>query len=217
MSRALGWTLTCLLVLGVALPRAQTGTAGRFQPLFDGKTLDGWTVENTEAGNFTVKGGVLHVTGPDGWLRSVRQYADFLLRVKLRFLTPDADSGIFLRAPDPPSHVFIRGWPANAYQVQARDISTNRTTKPIWIGDLYRHRVAEPGETRFDADAALAAFRPTGEWQVMEIDVAGSSLTVLLNGTEVTRAFNIVNPRGHIGIQGETGAVEYRTIEIAGK
>jgi hypothetical protein len=109
----------------------------------------------------------------------------------------------------------VRGWPANAYQVQARDISTNRTTKPIWIGNLYRHRVAEEGQTDYDADAALKAFKPTGEWQIMEIGVTGTTLTVALNGTEVTRASNIVNPRGHIGIQGETGAVEYRVIAVA--
>jgi hypothetical protein len=30
----------------------------------------------------------------------------------------------------------------------------------------------------------------------------------------VTRAGNLVNPRGYIGIQGETGVLEYRTIAI---
>jgi N-sulfoglucosamine sulfohydrolase len=216
MRRHAAATLTIvLIVIAAALDGREAAQTARFEPLFDGRTLSGWTVENTDAGNFSVRDGVLHVTGPGGWLRSVRQFADFALRVELRFLTADADSGIFLRAPDPPSHVFIRGWPANAYQVQARDISTNRTDKPIWIGNLYRHRVAEPGETDYDSDAALQAFRPTGEWQLLEIEAAGSTLTVALNGTQVTRAANIVNPRGHVGIQGETGAVEYRAIDIA--
>ena len=83
----------------------------------------------------------------------------------------------------------------------------NRTNNPLWIGNLYRHRVAA-GETTFDADAALAAAKPTGEWQLFEIDVLDDRLTVQLNGVVVTRATNIVNPRGHIGIQGETGAFE---------
>jgi hypothetical protein len=217
MSGAACGALALVVLVAAGTARTQDARAIQFQPLFDGKTLEGWTIENTDAGNFTVRDGVLHVTGPGGWLRSTRQFADVRLRVELRFLTTDADSGIFLRAPDPPDHVFIRGWPANAYQVQARDISTNRTTKPIWIANLYRHRVAESGETHYDADAALEAFRPTGEWQILEIDVTGRTLTVALNGTEVTRASNIVNPRGHIGIQGETGAVEYRAVEIAEK
>ena len=183
-----------------------------FVPLFDG-TLDGWVVENTTANNFTVKDRILRVEGPQGWMRSERQYGDFALRVEVRFLTDDADSGIFFRAPGPASNVFIRGWPANAYQVQIRDITRNKTTNPIWIGNLYRHRVA-PGETTFDSDAALAAAKPTGEWQLIEMDVAADRLTVRLNGTLVTRAANIVNARGHIGVQGEAGALEYRMIAI---
>ena len=196
-----------------ATVRAQPASVpAGFKPLFNG-TLDGWTIENTTANNFTVRDGVLRVEGPQGWLRSREQYGDFALRVEVRFLTDDADSGIFLRAPSPPDTVFMRGWPANAYQVQLRDISRNKTTNPIWIGNLYRHRVA-PGETSFESDAALAAFRPTGEWQLVEIEATGDRVTVRLNGTLVTRAAGLVNPRGHIGVQGETGALEYRTIAI---
>ena len=203
-----------LAVIGADL-RAQTPPASPpagFIPLFDG-TLDGWVVENTTANNFAVKDRILRVEGPQGWLRSERQYGDFALRVEVRFLTDDADSGIFFRAPGPASNAFMRGWPANAYQVQIRDITRNKTTNPIWFGNLYRHRVA-PGETTFDSDAAQAAAKPTGEWQLVEMDVVADRLTVRVNGTVVTRAANIVNARGHIGIQGETGALEYRTIAI---
>ena len=63
-------------------------------------------------------------------------------------------------------------------------------------------------------DAALAAVKPTGEWQLLEIDAQADRLTVHLNGALVTQASNIVNPRGYIGIQGEAGALEYKTIAI---
>ncbi len=120
---------------------------------------------------------------------------------------------MFFRAPGPASNIFVRGWPANAYQVQVRDMSVNRTTNPFWAGNLYRHRVPQ-GPTTFHADAALAAVRPTGEWQVFEIDVTGDRVQATLNGTPVLDARGIVNPRGYIGLQGETGALEYRRIEI---
>ncbi len=187
-------------------------TPASFTPLFDG-SLNGWTVENSDGKNFTIANGLLRVEGPQGWLRSAKQYGNFTLRVECRFLTDDADSGIFLRAPGPVSNVFIRGWPANAYQVQVRDMSRNKTTNPYWVGNLYRHRV-EPGQTVFDGDAAMKAVKPTGEWQLFEIEATDDRLTVQLNGVSVTRASNIVNPRGYIGIQGETGALEYRRIEI---
>jgi hypothetical protein len=92
-------------------------------------------------------------------------------------------------------------------------MSRNTTTNPYWVGNLYRHRVA-PGETTFDADAAMRAVKPTGEWQVFEIEAVGDRVTARLNGVLVLDARGIVNPRGFIGIQGETGTLEYRAIEI---
>lgn len=191
---------------------ASGASAAQFVPLFNG-TLDGWVVENSEANNFTIADKLLRVTGPNGWLRSSQQYGNFTLRVECRFLTDDADSGVFLRAPGPATNIFMRGWPANAYQVQVRDMSKNKSTNPIWAGNLYRHK-APPGETAFDSDAAAKAIKATGEWQLFEIEAIDDRLTVTLNGAVVTRAGGIVNPRGYIGLQGETGALEYRTIEI---
>jgi hypothetical protein len=183
-----------------------------FVQLLGGSSLSGWTIESTEAGNFSIQDGILRVEGPGGWLRSDRRFADFTLEVEFRFLTDDADSGVFLRADGVTP--FGRGWAGNSYQVQLRDISTNRSNNPIWIGNVYRHRVAEGGETVFDAEAALDAFRPTGEWQEVEIAMIADSLIVRLNGVPITRAYNIVNPSGFIGIQGETGIVEYRSIRV---
>jgi hypothetical protein len=200
---------TGALLLGAGGPPA---AASQFVPLFNG-TLDGWVVENSGTNNFTIAGKLLRVTGPAGWLRSSQQYGNFTLRVECRFLTDDADSGVFLRAPGPATNIFMRGWPANAYQVQVRDMSKNKSTNPIWAGNLYRHKVP-PGETTFDSDAAAKAIKATGEWQLFEIEAIDDRLTVTLNGAVVTRAGGIVNPRGYIGLQGETGALEYRTIEI---
>ena len=211
MSRCTMIAAGLLVTAALAAPSARQ--AGEFTPLFNGQSLAGWVVENSDGANFTVRDGVLRVEGPQGWLRSAEQYADFDLRVEFRFLTDDSDSGVFVRAPGPASNVFVRGWPANSYQVQTRDITTNRTTNPLWLGNLYRHRTP-PGETEYDADAALAAARPTGEWQRFDIEVIGDRISVRLNDTPVLRAAGLVNPRGYLGLQGETGMVEYREIAI---
>ena len=179
-----------------------------FVSLFDG-TLGGWTVENTDAGNFTVRDGVLRVEGPSGWLRSDRRYEDFVLRAEFRFLTPDADSGVFVRASS--DGAFMRGWPNNSYQVQLRVPSTPSRLPPV--GGIFRHGMPD-GETAFDPALVEKTFSGVGEWQTVEIDVAGESLIVRFNGVEVTRASNVVRSAGSIGIQGEAGALEYRAIEI---
>jgi hypothetical protein len=179
-----------------------------FVPLFDG-TLSGWVVEDTDAGNFRVAGGVLRVEGPGGWLRSERRFLDFALRTEFRFLTPDADSGIFLRAAGDTQ--FIRGWPNNSYQVQLRNPLTPSPFPPV--GGLFRHGMP-PGETELDTALVEKLFEGTGAWHTLVVELVGERLTVRLNGTVVMRAENISAVPGYVGIQGETGAVEYRTIDI---
>jgi hypothetical protein len=210
--RQWGGVLILSLCFGSTSPGQLSGqTPAEFRPLFDGQSLNGWVVENSEAGNFSVREGVLRVEGPGGWLRSEQQYADFVLSLEFRLLTDDSDSGVFVRAASVAG--FGRGWPANSYQIQVRDVTTNRTSSPILIGDIYRHRMP-PGETSFDPAAALAVARPVGEWQEFEIELIGDSLVVRLNGTLVTRASNVLNPAGYVGLQGEAGTVEFRSIRI---
>jgi hypothetical protein len=176
--------------------------------LFDG-TLAGWSVENTTAGNIRLEGSVLRVMAPSGWLKSAGSYENFVLHVEFRFLTDDADSGVFVRAVA--DGAFGRGWPANSYQVQLRN-PVGESPFPA-VGGIFRHG-KPPGDTRFDAALAAATSMGTGEWQVLLIEVVGAELRAVLNGVELTRAAGIDNPRGFIGIQAETGALEFRRIEI---
>ena len=195
-----------LCVVGV-LPRAAASQAGDgFVSLFDG-TLNGWVIENE--GKFTVRDGLLRVEAPAGWLRSEREYGDFQVRLEFRFLTDDADSGLFIRAAVGPS--FGRGWPNGSYQVQMRNPIGPSRFPPI--GGLFRHGMP-PGTVTFDPAQAAALSKPTGEWQLLEAAVVGERLTVRLNGTEITRAADLVPRRGFIGLQGETGALELRAIGI---
>jgi hypothetical protein len=187
--------------------RAQTPDG--FVSLFDG-TLKGWVVENSTANNFTVRDGALRVDAPSGWLRSERQFTDFTMRIRFRFMTDDADSGIFFRTTG--ATQFMRGWPNNAYQVQIRNPAT-QSRLPAVAG-LFRHGMPA-GELTFDQPAVEKLSRGTGEWQDLEFTVSGETLTVRFNGTEVTRAGNIVRQPGYVGLQAEVGALEFRSIEIA--
>ena len=156
-----------------------------------------------------MRDGVLRVEGASGWLRSDRQYGDVVLRMQVRFLTSDADSGIFVRTPGTAS--FARGWPAGSYQVQVRTPST--PSPSLRSAGMFRHGTAA-GDTVFDATLVRKLFRGIGAWHDLEIEVVGDRLTVRVDGTEVTRAANIGNSPGYIGIQGEAGVVEYRRFEI---
>jgi 3-keto-disaccharide hydrolase len=172
-------------------------------------SLTRWTIENTSAGNFRMAEGVLEVREPDGWLRSRKRYADFELIVEFRFMTDDADSGIFVRAVG--DRAFRRGWPNQSYQVQLRNPAGESPFPPV--GGLFRHGMAS-GATEYDEDLARQSSRPTGEWQSLTVRAQGQTLNVSLNDVPVTRARGIANPTGYIGIQGETGTLEFRSIRI---
>ncbi|HEX4998643.1 MAG TPA: DUF1080 domain-containing protein [Terriglobia bacterium] len=202
------------LVLFLAAFMAYAGAAfaeTEFKTLFDGKSLDGWKTQNSAADTFKLKDGVLHVEGNSGWLRSAEQYGDFQLQVEVRFLTDNADSGVFVRAVG--DSIFMRGWPGSSYQVQARDVTRNKSANPLLIGNIYRHG-NRGGETTFDSQAAFQAAKATGEWQTFDIEVRGDTIKVTLNGTVLTQATGLANPRGYIGLQGEAGVVEYRAVRI---
>jgi hypothetical protein len=49
---------------------------------------------------------------------------------------------------------------------------------------------------------------------VLEIEVIGTELTVQLNGVTTTRASDIADVEGYLGLQSETSAVEFRRIDI---
>ena len=91
------FVLTALLVTASIGPASAQLPAG-FSPLFAG-SLGEATIEN--GGTFTIDNGVLRAEGPNGWLRFPELVRDFRLRVELRFVTDNGDSGIFVRAlPD---------------------------------------------------------------------------------------------------------------------
>jgi len=197
--------LAALLLGWSTLPAAAQPTEG-FAPLFDG-TLGQAVIEN--GGTFTIADGVLRAEGPNGWLRFPATARDFRLRVELRFVTDNGDSGVFVRAL--PDGAFARGWPNRSYQVQLLNPLVGGSLPPV--GSVFRHGMP-PGETALDTQAVRAAFTGTGEWQLIEIEVVGTELTVRLNGAIVTRASGIADVEGYVGIQSETSAVEFRRIDI---
>lgn len=171
--------------------------------------LTHFTIENTNADNFRWRDGVLEVREPEGWLKSVERYADFELVTEFRFMTDDADSGVFVRALG--ENEFGPGWPSQSYQVQLRNPLGQSPFPPV--GALFRHSMAN-GETRYDENLARSTSLPTGEWQTLTVTVHGASLAASLNGVEILQADDIGNGTGFIGLQGETGVLEFRSLTI---
>ena len=216
------------IALGVALTMLAGGNAFAqapadrgFTQLFDGRSLANWIVGGSQySNNFSVKDGLLHIEGEGGWLRSRRQYGDFTLRAEFRYLTEDpgtgrvAVSGVFLRTPA--TSTYGAGWPDNSLEVQLANRQGTRPAIPgdaRWGGAVLRHGNLG-GPTTFDTRMALLSYGNTGEWQHLEIQAIGDAIHVTLNGRYLGVASAGGNAKGYIGLQAETGAIEFRSVEI---
>lgn len=85
-----------------ALRAQSAGAEPDFVPLFDGKTLAGWSVQEGPASAFRVVDGAIVVdrgSNFPAWLRSDRQYENFDLRCEF-FMKGWTNSGIYLHAPE---------------------------------------------------------------------------------------------------------------------
>jgi len=184
---------------------ASDGEVG-YVKLFNGQNLDGWVVENK--GQFSVRDGLLVLNKGTGWLRSKKEYGDFVLKMEFRFLEEKANSGIFVRTAAT-SKKDENGWPDNGYQVQCMDIVEGAV--PLATMIPYG---APPFESESNLEKLAEVYRPTGEWNSYEIKCVGEDLSVKLNGAQITKATSIKRLRGHVGIQGEHGHLEFRAVRI---
>jgi hypothetical protein len=184
---------SCLL----GVPNVSLGTDKAeegFVSLFDGKTLDDWHLMN--GAKFVVEDGVIKHNEGHGWLRSDKEYADFILRLEFRFMKPKQDGGVFLRAG-----MEGKDWPDRKYEVQVENT----------------RRMAMIFNAKHDLNVELAqkALKPVGEWNEYDIKIVGPRMEVRLNGELVSTSDSADTlKRGYLGLQGENGSHEYRNFRL---
>jgi len=120
------------LVLGIAVPGFALAQEGSWVPIFDGKSLDGWTVlelSKTPGGSrWQVKDGVIEGSGLQSMLFSPRgDYKNFRFRAELK-INDGGNSGMYIRTPK--EATFSKGY----------EIQVNSTHKdPIKTGSVYTY------------------------------------------------------------------------------
>ena len=183
--------------------------------LFDGKSLDGWTLLGQKGDGYGVKDGVLFCTkGGGGNLLSEKSYRDFIFRFEFR-LPPGGNNGIAIRAPFKSGSLAYQGM-----EIQVLDDTAAKYAElepGQYNGSVYKVIPAQRG-----------ALRPVGEWNREEIRIEGSKIRVVLNGVVIVDADlasvtdpkvlaahpGIKNRSGHVGFLGHNDFVEFRNIRI---
>lgn len=172
--------------------------------LFDGKTLDGWTIMGNNQDGFAVEDGAIRWKAPGGRvLLSAQRFTDFVLRVEWKVDAQGYNAGLFLRAP--------------------RENRRSRMGFEVQMfGDYGEAPHKEGTGAIYDVIAPTSnASKPAGEWNTYEITAKGSRVIVVLNGVQVQdvdfndhEALRYRKRAGYIGLQDHTNPCAYRNVRI---
>lgn len=175
-----------------------------FVSLFDGESLDGWTLTGTNEQGFVVKNGAIEWAGRGGSvLRSRDRYGDFVLRLDWKIHRRGGNSGVFLRAP-----------------------RANRMSKMGFEFQMMGDYGKEPDNQTTGAIYGVAAplsnaSKKVGEWNSLEIILDGPRYKATLNRVVVQdmnfdghEEMKYRMRRGFIGLQDHSSPVSFRNIRI---
>lgn len=170
-----------------------------FTRIFNGKSLDGWKM--CGPGNFALKpDGSMVAEGGMGLLWYTRQkYTNFILKLDWKAAASNANSGVFVRFPDPGNDPW--GPVMKGYEIQISD-SGDALHK---TGSLYTF-----------GPSTFVPSRPDGAWNTMEIKAVGTRYMVKVNGKQVSDSVGDRSLEGYAGVQNHdpTAAVAYRNIRV---
>jgi hypothetical protein len=183
------------------IPSAASDEAG-FKPLLGKSATDGWA--QCGPGHFTLDNGVAAGHGGMGlWWHTNRTFTNFVLRGEFLQEQALADSGVFVRFPNPGNDP----WTA-VRQGHEMEIGDPNPDKPTWrTGSIYPFKAS-----------ATANAKPLGQWNEYEIVCVGQDYSVRLNGRLVT-TWSDASQRtrtGYIGLQNydDGKVVRHRNLRI---
>jgi hypothetical protein len=197
---ALSWMTSC--------SSGHTSEEG-FVPLFNAKDLAGWVVMGDPS--WEVKDGILVARGgKGGWLRSGKEYEDFVWRLEYRVLKGGGNSGMFVRATEEGNPAFT-GMEIQILADHGKPPSVHSSSSLYGSVAPYKN-----------------AAKPAGEWNTVEITCKRRSISVIFNGEKVLdvpdlddetirfqeRRLSERARKGYVGLQDHQDHVEFRNLRI---
>ncbi len=196
------------------------------QSLFNGKDLTGWHLDvpamdkdSSVQSPFFVRDGLLITAGePQGHLITDSVYRNYRLEIDYRFPSTPGNAGALIHASTPralyemfPKSIEVQMMHENAgdfwcivEDIEVPDMESRRGPPETW-------GITE-GKARRIENLTDGSERPLGDWNTMIIETVDSSVRVWVNGDLVNDGFNSTADRGHIALQAEGSAVEFRKV-----
>ncbi len=161
--------------------------------LFDGKTLDGWTVKGGNA-DYTVRDGTIVGTtvpnSPNSFLTTDKTYSDFILELDYK-VDSSMNSGIQIRSNSFP---YYQNGRVHGYQIEIDP------SKRAWSAGIYDEGRREWLYELTDNPKAQKAFRQN-EWNHYRIEAIGDTLKTWINDVPAAYLIDGKTASGFIALQ----------------
>lgn len=215
---ALVWALLALTAAGAGAQRPAALKLGKETVLFNGKDLTGWTFHLADPDAKMsdvwavdpVEKALICRGRPAGYIRTVKDYSDFVLKLEWRFspVTRQAgNSGVLLRIVGPD-----KVWP-KSIEAQLQSGAAG----DFWLID--EAKLDTPPE-RVDAGTPRHRLRsktnekPIGEWNTYEILCHGGRVVLKVNGMTLNEGTGADLLKGKIGLQSEGSEIHFRNVRL---
>ncbi len=195
------------------VPAPAPAAAAEFTPLFDGKTLTGWTNPYSYGKAEVVNGEIQLTADKKFFLCTEKSYGDFVFEGEVHLPEGTANSGFMFRAHVKPGSV--TGYQAEVDGNPARG----------WSGGLYDEGLRmwfispKKGDAASEAafkERSAGAFK-RNDWNTYRITCQGKHIKIEVNGVTTTDITDDRDASGPLAIQhhGEKGATyRFRNLKI---
>lgn len=190
------------------LAGAHAAEPGKEQPLFDGRSFDGW---EGDKGIFRIENGAIVAGNPEKglphneFLCTTREFGDFELKLHFKLSGKKANAGVQFRSRRIPNHHEVIG-----YQADLGD---------GWWGSLYDESRRKTMLAKADMKKLAEVLKPD-DWNEYVIRCQGPHIQLWINGlktVDYTEPDAKIEQRGIIGLQihgGPPSQVWYKQIEL---
>jgi len=179
--------------------------ADDWRPLFDGKSLDGWTQKGGQAKYRVEDGQIVGKSVPNtqnSFLCTNKEYGDFILELEFK-VDPKLNSGVQIRSQcfDVPTEFerngkkrIIPAGRVHGYQVEIDP------SERAWSGGIYDEARRGWLNDLKDNPSAQKAFKP-GDWNKFRIECRGDRIKTWINGVPAADLKDDMTPAGLIALQ----------------
>lgn len=182
-----------VLISIVCLCGTTAFSQAKWEPLFNGKNLNGWTRLNGTAEYKIVDGtivGISKLNTPNTFLATKKPYGDFILEFEFK-VDDGLNSGVQFRSNSLKSFQDGR---VHGYQFEIDP------SKRAWTGGIYDEARRGWLYALTGYPQAQSAFQ-NGQWNKARIEAIGNVIRTWVNGTPCANVLDDMNPTGFIALQ----------------